>query len=79
LPPGTPKPAGKTYNDEIPVPPYEDPRTVRARAIQLEKEGKGAEAKVMHIKADTLNTMIKAQKLKGAGQAALGAIKSLLK
>ena len=72
-------PAAKTYNDEVPVPPYEDPRGVRAKALAAERSGKGAEAKVYHMKADALNTMIKAAKMKNAAKAGWGALKSLVK
>lgn len=65
--PGKP-PAPKKYNDESPVPPFEDPRKVRAQAIAAEKSNSVA-AKILHAKADNLNTLIKAAKVKSAAVA----------
>jgi len=62
--PGLPPQPAKVFNDESPVAPFEDPRVVRAQALALEKQGKTLEARVYHTKADTLNNLIKAAKVK---------------
>lgn len=63
-PPPPPPPGAPKYNDEVPIPPYEDPRVIRQLAINLEKQGKGTEAKLYHAKADGLNALIRATKTK---------------
>lgn len=59
-----PVPVKIVYNDEVPVVPFEDPRKVRDQALALEKQGKTLEARIYHAKADGLNNLIKAAKLK---------------
>lgn len=77
-PKALPAKGGKKYNDEGPYPPYESPQKVRAQAVNAERTN-GAQAKVLHIKADTLNTMIRAAKLKAAGATAVSALTSLVR
>src|SRR2546430_13021129 len=78
---GTPSPGPRVYNDQSPVPPYEDPRIVRQQALAAERAGNPIAAKVLHIKADGLNRIIGAVKSKNAavstGKGIASAVKSL--
>lgn len=75
---GAPKP--KTYNDPAPVPPYQDPRPIRAAAIAAETSNP-AQAKLLHAKADVLSKLIRAktttQKTVQKGKDVLAAAKGL--
>lgn len=61
----------KTYNDEPAAKP------VRARALAAQSSNP-AQAKVLHIQADTINTVARAKKMREAGKTAVKALSSLV-